>query len=906
MSGSPAHLLATSRRHRLRAFLAYLAALVAMAGLLSAFLLDQYRQDVRAAYERTMARADLTAEWISSALDGGEAAATDDVFARTLDRLRMTRGESLTIIDTDLTLVARRPAFGGDEPGAARGMTVTSPLTQAFIESGEASTRFRTESPLDGRERLYTLRRVDDAPFVVVVGEEVETALAGWGLRVWVLAGVVLLLALLGGLVLRHYLGRLRLEAALRERLAEREEARREAQEGEARLRALLDSIQDMLFVLDGDGHYVFVHAVDAERLLRSPERVLGRHYREVLPPDLAEQHARAIAEVGETGRPTEFEYRLELAGESLDFLAILSPLSGDGVLVVVRDITDARATEAQLRIAATAFETHLGMLITDAEGRILKVNDTFSRITGYREDEVLGRNPRMLSSGRHDAAFFTRLWHAVALHGSWQGEIWNRRKNGEVFPEWLTISAVHDAAGRLTHYVATFSDITERKAAEEQIHHLAFYDPLTGLPNRRLMLDRLEAALKDSYRSGQFGALLFIDLDQFKQVNDTLGHHVGDHLLQALAVRLDAVLRDTDTLARLGGDEFAVLLHDLGRDADAVAVVVERIAGKLLGVLQSPVRLDEGALVTTGSIGITLFQDHGVDTDAILQQADMALFQAKAAGRNALRFFDPELQARLQDRARLEADLRQALARDELRLHYQVQVDAAGETTGVEALLRWDHPVRGRVPPGAFIPLAEENRLILPIGDWVLETACRQLVAWAVDSATAGLRVSVNVSPQQFREADFVERVLEIIMRTGAPAERLELEVTESLFVEDRDDARDKILRLRAEGLGFALDDFGTGYSSLAYLKRLPLDRLKIDQSFVLDLLDDPNSAAIVASIISLSASLDLAVVAEGVETRAQKAWLEAHGCQAFQGFLFGRPVPVEALPWMASHVSS
>ncbi|QTF94353.1 MAG: EAL domain-containing protein [Halomonas sp. BM-2019] len=564
------------------------------------------------------------------------------------------------------------------------------------------------------------------------------------------------------------------------------------------------------------------------------------------------------------------------------------------GRLTLERALQD---REEKLRIAASAFETHLGMLITDATGTILRVNDTFSRITGYAEAEVVGQNPRLLSSGLHDEAFYATLWARVARDGSWQGEIWNRRKGGQVYPEWLTISAVRDAAGRLTHYVATFSDLTERKAAEQEIHQLAFYDPLTGLPNRRLLLDRLEGTLKDSVRTGQFGALVFLDLDHFKRVNDTLGHQAGDLLLQRIAERFGEVLRETDTLARLGGDEFALLLHDLGHEADAVARLVERVAIKLQGVLEAPIRLAEERLIVTASLGITLFRDHETTLDEILQQADMALFQAKSAGRNALSFFDPEMQRRLQVRARLEGDLRQALPRGELRLHYQVQVDESGTVNGVEALLRWQHPQRGMVSPAEFIPLAEESRLIVPIGNWVLETACRQLAVWAADPRTARLTISVNVSARQFRESDFVERVLEILESTGAPAHRLTLEVTESLFVEERDDARDKMLRLRERGITFALDDFGTGYSSLAYLRRLPLDQLKVDQSFVRDLLEDEASMAIVASIIALSRSLKLEVFAEGVETEAQRAWLAEHGCRSFQGYLFGRPVPVEAL---------
>lgn len=824
------------------------------------------------------------------------------LFGEVLERLNMTRGESIALVDSEMQLVTRRPSFGEGGAMEVLGRPVVEPQVQVFLDADESRTRRRFVSPLDGAERLYAMQRVADLPLVVVVGEEVETVLAGWWQRFWLLQGLFLLVAALGGWLLRHYLGRLTLERALEERLQEREQARREVQSREARLEALVSSMQDLIFVFDGQGRFVYVHAGDPDLLMTHPEAMLHHHYRDVLPEPMARQLEAALQEINRTGRPTSYDYLLEVSGMTRHFSTVLSPLvdhgqEKGGALAVVRDVTESRATEAQLRIAATAFETHLGMLITDAEGIILRVNDTFSRITGYAESEVVGQHTRMLGSGQHDAAFHASLWARAARDGSWQGEVWSRRRSGEVYPEWLTISAVRDGAGAPTHYVATFSDLTERKAAEHEIHQLAFYDPLTGLPNRRLVMDRLDEALRESCRSGQFGALLFLDLDHFKRVNDTFGHHAGDQLLQRVAERFGKVLRDTDTLARLGGDEFALLLRDLGEDAEDAAELAARIAKKLLGGLASPVSLGDEPLIVTASIGITLFHDQGLTLDEILQQADMALFQAKDAGRNTLSFFDPDLQVRAQARARLETDLRQALPNNELRLHYQLQVDERGDIVGVEALLRWQHPERGMVSPEQFIPLAEESRLIVSIGNWVLEAACRQLAAWATDPARAALSLSVNVSPLQFREPDFVEGVLKTLETTGAPASRLKLEVTESLLLEARDEARSRMLELRERGVRFALDDFGTGYSSLAYLKRLPLDQLKIDQSFVRDLLEDEASEAIVASTIALAQSLQLEVVAEGVESVEQRDWLLAHGCRILQGYLFGWPVAVEVL---------
>ncbi|MGS2742074.1 EAL domain-containing protein [Halomonas sp. LS-001] len=558
------------------------------------------------------------------------------------------------------------------------------------------------------------------------------------------------------------------------------------------------------------------------------------------------------------------------------------------------------QATEleaAQLKIAAMAFETHLGMFIADANNRIVQVNRTFTDITGYREEDVIGKTPALLSSGRHDGAFYRAMWHDLNEHGRWQGEVWNRRKNGEIYPQWLTISVVHNDQQEVTHYVATLSDITQRKAAEQEIHQLAFYDSLTLLPNRRLLIDRLEAALKNTRRDGLYSALMFIDLDNFKTINDSLGHYLGDSLLRGVADRLVAVVRDNDTVARLGGDEFVIMLHNLG-DSEAAAIDgAEAIASKLLSSLLEPIDVEGHTLQISGSIGITLFQGDGVGVSAILQQADLAMYQAKAAGRNALRFFDPSMQAAVVDRAQLEGDLRYAIERQELALFYQTQVNAEGSVVGVEALVRWHHPMRGVVSPGVFIPLAEENHLIGSIGGWVLETACQQLAEWAGGEATKGLIIAVNVSPNQFRQPYFVAQVEEVLARTGANPQQLKLEVTESLLMEDLGAISARMEKLREMGVRFSLDDFGTGYSSLAYLKRLPLDQLKIDQSFVRDVLDDPADAAIVRTVIALAHSLELDVIAEGVETQAHRDWLFSEGCLAYQGYWFSRPAPINAI---------
>jgi len=552
-----------------------------------------------------------------------------------------------------------------------------------------------------------------------------------------------------------------------------------------------------------------------------------------------------------------------------------------------------AEAANADLRIAAIAFESQEGMFITNADNLIVRTNRAFSAITGYSAEEAFGRPPSLLASGRHDANFYAAMKESIRQTRSWRGEIWNCRKNGEVHPEWLTITAVVDSGDVPTHYVATLTDISARKAAEQEIEYLAFYDQLTRLPNRRLLLDRLQQALAASARNGRMGALLFIDLDNFKMLNDTLGHDKGDLLLQQAARRLSECVPEGDSVARLGGDEFLVLLDDLSKHADDAAIQAEAIGQTILAELSEPYDLAGQPFHHTASIGATIFNANQSTVDELMKQADLALYEAKKAGRNAVRFFNPTMQATLSARATLETDLREGLRQQQLLLYYQPQVDGAGRVTGTEALVRWRHPRRGLVSPLEFIPLAEETGLILPLGLWVLETACAQLVAWGAQAPTAHLSIAVNVSAVQFRRSDFVEQVLGVLDRSGADPRRLKLELTESLLLDDVEEIIAKMLALKERGIGFSLDDFGTGFSSLSYLKRLPLDQLKIDQSFVRDLLTDPNDAAIARTIVALAQSLGLAVIAEGVETEAQRDCLAVQGCHAYQGYLFGRPLP-------------
>ncbi len=587
---------------------------------------------------------------------------------------------------------------------------------------------------------------------------------------------------------------------------------------------------------------------------------------------------------------------RKEWSAEEITFLDSVGHEVGIA-LEKIRLLSERSVVENSLRIAATAFEAQEGMVITDADGVILRVNSAFSEITGYASDEVIGKRPNVVRSGRHDAAFYTAMWESVRNSGTWSGEIWNRRKSGEIYPEHLVITAVRDGDGRITNYVGTFNDITERKAAADEIRNLAFYDLLTGLPNRRLLMDRLQHSLVSAERNKRGSALMFIDLDNFKTLNDTLGHDMGDLLLQQVARRLGDCVREVDTVARLGGDEFVVMLEGLGEHELEVAANARAVGEKILNALNASYALGSHDYHSTPSIGVTLFHDASVNIEGLFKQADIAMYQAKKAGRNTLRFFDPEMQRSLDSAAALEHELRRAIQDNQLRLYYQMQVDEQLRPTGVEALIRWLHPERGIVMPGQFIPLAEECGLISVIGHWVLDTACAQIKAWEQRERMKDLVLSINVSAKQFRQLGFAEQVGDVVRRHGINPALLKLELTESLLLEDVDSVIAVMKQLNELNIRFSLDDFGTGYSSLQYLKKLPLDQLKIDQSFTRDITTDNNDQAIVETIIAMAKSLNLGVIAEGVETSEQQELLRAKGCRQYQGYLFSKPVPVEQL---------
>ena len=558
----------------------------------------------------------------------------------------------------------------------------------------------------------------------------------------------------------------------------------------------------------------------------------------------------------------------------------------------VNRDITRQRNNEDHLRQAAAVFEaTQEGLLVTDARGVIVHTNPSFSRITGYSAEDVLGGQPSLLKSGRQDAAFYQCMWKALQEQDVWSGEIWNRRKSGEVYPQWQHIRAVRNDEGELTHYVAVFSDLSSLKRSQHELDFLAHHDPLTGLPNRLLLRERIEQAMARAEREQGGGALLSIDLDHFKHINDSLGHNIGDQLIRAVAERLGQCLDERCSLARLGGDEFAVVLESQQPHH------ASSLAQRLLEAMSAPFEVNGQLIYISVSLGVSLFPDDARNVDHLMQHADAALFQAKASGRNLYAFYTPELTARARSHVQVESALRHALDHDELRLYFQPVHDlASGRMVGVESLVRWQHPQHGLVSPGEFIPVAEESGLITAIDAWVLERACRQMRQW-LDAGVSLDFIAVNVSSRLFGRGGLEERVALALEQSGLEPHHLELEVTESAVMENFDQALELLCQLRLLGVHLAIDDFGTGYSSLMRLKRMPVHKLKIDQGFVAGLPDDSEDAAIACAVIALGQSMGLQVVAEGIERPDQAAFLLTHACNFGQGYWYGAPQPADVL---------
>ena len=687
--------------------------------------------------------------------------------------------------------------------------------------------------------------------------------------------------------------------------IAEKRRAEQESLSVTMRLSTTLASISEAFVTLDRQGRFTYLNAESEYMLRRKSAALLGKKIWTELDDSSSGRLHQDMQDALSKGLHLEFEDFYPGLGK---WLALRAYPFEEGMAVYLRDVTALRQSQEQLLLLQTSISRLNDMvLITEASSidapgpRIVFVNDAFEKHTGYSRGEVLGKAPRMLQGALTQRPELDRIRTALLQAQPVRAELINYKKNGDLYWIELDIVPVDYFNRGLTHWVAVARDITERKAAENKIEHLAFYDTLTQLPNRQLLMDRLKVALATDDNADadarHIGVLMFIDLDHFKVLNDSLGHARGDMLLQQVATRLAASVRSSDTVARLGGDEFVVMLEDLGDDSGAATEAARLVGEKIRAALSIPYELAGHDYYGTCSIGITCFSLTQHSIGDLLKQADLAMYQAKAAGRNAVCFFDPEMQAAATANATLSSQLREALHDQQFVLHYQPQVGGDARMLGVEALLRWQHPTRGLVGPDEFIPQAEEGGLILPLGQWVIEKACAQLALWAANPNTEKLSISVNVSARQFRHPEFVEGVLQLIRQYGIPANRLKLELTESLLATGMDITIAKMGLLKEAGVTLSIDDFGMGYSALSYLKYLPLDQLKIDRTFVKDVLTDPNDAAIARTIIGLAQSLGLGVIAEGVETEAQRAFLAWHGCESYQGHLFCAALPIDAL---------
>jgi len=682
--------------------------------------------------------------------------------------------------------------------------------------------------------------------------------------------------------------------------ISERKQAEAELAQSQQDYRALVESVQAVVWRANPGGAFTFV-SQEAEALLGYPLAEWTENptfWFEIIHPDDRDWVVEYCLNESAKLKSHVFDYRLIGSDGRVvwvqDMVKVIPNASGtrpQELVGVMLDITARKEAEAGLRLSRQVFDnTAEGILITDAYFNVLEVNQAYLNITGYEREEVIGEKPVVMNTGLHNQQYYDDLWRTLREEGKWVGEIWSRRKNGESYPEWLSISAVVDSKKIVQNYVAVFTDITLRKQSEERLQFLANHDALTHLPNRTLLQERIEQGLLRTKRSHGKLAILFIDLDRFKIINDTLGHHAGDMLLQEAARRLKDCLRVSDTVARQGGDEFVVLIEDF-----ADVQYLSAVARKIMNVLGQPFILLSQELYISASIGISVYPEDGMDIFSLLKNADVAMYRAKESGKNTFQFYAAESNVHSVERLALENSLRRALERKEFVLHFQAKVNLrTGKIIGAEALLRWQHPELGLVKPADFISLAEETGLIIPIGAWVLEEACRVAYGWK-KAAGRSIRVGVNLSARQFREDDLHQTIANALMQSGLTADCLELEITESMIMQNAEHAAELLQHFRELGTLVLIDDFGTGYSSLGYLKHFPIDSLKIDRSFVRDIPQDSDDMAITQAIIALARSLDLKVVAEGVENQEQLKFLREQGCDLMQGYLFSLPLPAE-----------
>lgn len=666
--------------------------------------------------------------------------------------------------------------------------------------------------------------------------------------------------------------------------------------ESEERFRQVANNAATMIWITDQNNDFSFVNECWRTFTGVSVDKLTHSEWLVLIHPDDREGAFIGNVEHSENDTAKSSEYRIRGANGDWFWLLDKGKVNYQngvfsGYIGSAIDISKRIQTEVDLRIAAVAFETQEPLIITDPDSIILRANNAFIETSGYMREELVGQKMNFLKSGKHDQQFYEAMWKIIAETGGWQGEIWDRRKNGELIPVWLAITAVKNDEGKVTHYVGTYIDITKRKLAEDEIKNLAFYDPLTQLPNRRLLQERINHAIQRSQRDGQQFALMMLDLDRFKNVNDTLGHQLGDVLLIQVAERIKGKLRAVDLVARLGGDEFVVLLENIAQPGDAA-----RVAERIVEDLSKAFQLVQNHDVWIGaSLGISLYPQHSGNFESLMTQADSAMYKAKEQGGGSIVYFSEDLTRSARERIILEGRLRKAITQNELRVFFQPQIDIVSDRIiGGEALVRWQDPNEGLIPPGRFIPIAEETNLIVAIGEWVLNETCKQGRKW-LDMGLPPITLAVNVSTQQFKRSDINELVVKVIAETGFPAQQLELEITESGLMKNQENAVEILNKLHEQGVRIAIDDFGTGYSSLAYLKRFPLDVLKIDKSFIDDIPHGKDDMEIAATIVAMAHNLGFKVIAEGVETKEQLEFLKLKGCDSYQGYFKSRPIPID-----------
>lgn len=789
--------------------------------------------------------------------------------------------------DLDMSMIARYPDPRG--PVSAIGnQNVSSEFLHMLRIKPDLGT-FSSLTGVDGIDRTVSYRRISRYPAYIIVGLATDDYLAEWhdeALKILALVLLFVLTTLVASWLL--YVSWKRQRAVLEKR-----------QESEDKYHLLFENmttgfaLHEMIYDDQGlpvDYRFLELNPAFEKLTGTTSSMLLDKTVREALP-GTESWWIEKYGTVAKTGKPVSFQNYSRELGKFFDVWAF-SP-SKDRFAVIFSDITDRKEAEDKLQLMARVFE-HSGeaIVITGPDNRILATNRAFTRLTGYSQEDALGQNPRILQSGNEPKEFYVSMWESLLEKNFWQGEIWDKRKDGSLYPKWLAITVVRNEQGEITNYIAGFTDITERKQAAQKIEHLAHHDPLTSLPNRFSLTERLSQALELAKRSDNHLAVMFIDLDRFKYINDSLGHHIGDILLFHVAARLQESVRSADIVARLGGDEFVVVLPQIQSGIAAAPIV-----NKIQQALSQNYRLEGHDLHITPSIGISVFPHDGQTIEELMKNADLAMYHAKSKGRNNYQFFKQEMNSKAHERLLLESDLRRAIDREEFLLHYQPQIDMiTGRVIGVEALVRWHHPQRGLLAPDLFIPIAEDTGLILPIGDLVLKLACHQLNAWLSDGLPA-LRMAVNLSARQFKQANLPHLVAEIIAETGIDPHLLELEITESAAMDNPEATILHLRKFREMGIELAIDDFGTGYSSLSYLKLFPVNRLKIDRSFVKDIETDTDNAAIAAATIALAHTLGKEVIAEGVETEAQVSFLRYQQCDILQGYLFSRPLPADRM---------